>query len=52
MYDPCTRCNCILHQDTCRKFCTIYKAAVRKDEHIGMVEFFHAQHDRIVRAQK
>lgn len=51
MVDPCLHCPCNIHKQTCRKFCTVYKAAVRKDVHIGMVEIFRNQHDRIVRAK-
>jgi hypothetical protein len=52
MYDPCVRCPRILRKAMCRKFCTIYKAAVRHDVHNGMIELTRALHNRIVRAQK
>ena len=52
MYDPCERCPCILHQDVCRKFCTVYKAAAREDTRKGLIEIGRATHDRLVRAQK
>jgi len=52
MRDPCVKCPCILRKTVCRKFCTVYKAAVRHDVHIGMIVMGSTTHDRIARALK
>lgn len=52
MYDPCAQCPCIVHQDTCRKFCSAYKAAVADDARKGLIEIGRSAHDRFVRTQK
>ena len=49
MYDPCANCKCVLHRETCRKFCTIYKAAVQKDATEGLVEIGKEMHRRYIK---
>ena len=48
MYDPCTNCKCVLHREVCRKFCTIYKEAIRRDVREGMAEIGRELHRRYI----
>lgn len=52
MYDPCAHCPCILQQEICRNFCTVYKAAVKEDTRKGLIEYGQSVHDRILRTLK
>lgn len=51
MYDPCVKCPCVLRREVCRKFCTIYKAAIRKDAEEAYIDHTNQLHNRIVRRE-